>query len=573
MSLNTGSLFDAMVAAQPDTQAVVLPGRGANARGGYRRVSFGAAGRHCNRLARALHGDGVVRGQRVLVMVTPGFTFAPLIFALFKIGAVPVLIDPGMGWRNLVHAIRQVHPEVFIGIPKAHLLRWLAPSAFRSVQTSFSLGCGMPGARPLGRLAEGASPDPFRPADTDADETAAILFTTGSTGPAKGVVYTHRIFTTQVQLLREVYGLGPGDCDLPCFPLFALFSLALGATIVIPEIDFTRPAQVDPERIVRPILDREVTYSFGSPALWRRVAEYCFARRLRLPSLRQLFMAGAPVAPALHELLLRRVLPPGAQTHTPYGATECLPVATIAGTEVVADTAALHRSGRGICVGRAMPGLQVKILALRDAPIPAWDDALVQPPGEPGEIVVRGAVVTPAYAELPDATALAKIRQGDAFWHRMGDVGYIDAQGRLWFCGRKAHCVRTPQKTLFSVCCEAIFNQHPAVARSALVGIGDAAAEQQEPVIVIEPKPGCWPRFGRGRARLVAAILALGAANPMTSGIRRVLFYRRFPVDIRHNAKIRREELAAWATRRCGPAMAAEARAPTVAVGPPNPAP
>jgi acyl-CoA synthetase (AMP-forming)/AMP-acid ligase II len=390
-------------------------------------------------------------------------------------------------------------------------------------------------------------------AATAPDETAAILFTSGSTGPAKGVVYTHRIFDAQVRLLHEAYGIGPGDCDLPCFPLFGLFSTALGATAVIPHMDFTRPAKVAPRAIVEPIRRFHVTYSFGSPALWETVGAWCARRGERLPGLRRIFMSGAPAPAALHRLLLEQVLDPGAETHTPYGATESLPVADITGHEVLAETAARTAQGAGTCVGRPVPGIEVRILPITDGPLPAYPEGAELPPGEIGEIAVRGEVVTPAYYGLEEATALAKMRDAQGrLWHRIGDVGHLDAQGRLWFCGRKAHRVRTPHGPLFTITCEAIFRNHPDVHRAALVGVGDAAAAAQVPVMVIEPNPGRFPCTARRRAEFARQLLGLGAASPVTAGIRQIFFRKAFPVDIRHNAKIRREELALWAAARLG---------------------
>ena len=563
-SLNIAGRLAALAVAQPDACAVAAPCGGPGSQPRYRRITFAEAEARCSRMAHGLAGIGIDRGMRVLVMVRPGADFVPLIFALFKIGAVPVLIDPGMGWRNLVHAVRQVAPEAFIGIPPAHVLRFLAPRCFRSVRLNVVLGqsCGGLLGKSLAALADSAPAEPFPAAATAPDEMAAILFTTGSTGPAKGVVYTHRIFDAQVRLLHEVYGLGPGDTDLPCFPLFGLFSVALGATAVIPVMDFTRPARVHPENITGPILREGVTYSFGSPALWRTVGAHCAANGVKLPGLRKIFMAGAPVPAELHECLLKQVLAPAAETFTPYGATESLPVSAVTGSEVLAETAAQSRGGAGTCVGRPVPGVTARIMPVSDAGNSKFEIRNSEipdlPTGEIGEIVVTGEVVTPEYWGLPEATRRAKLRDAQGrLWHRMGDAGYRDAQGRLWFCGRVAHRVRTPQGTLFSVPCEAIFNQHPKVYRAALVGVREENAEGRRqkaevgnthrPVIVIEPKPGCFPKRRAEREGFVRELLALGRANPLTAGIADVLFHPAFPVDIRHNAKIRREDLAAWA--------------------------
>lgn len=539
---------------QPGRSAVLEPDGGFRSRTLYREYTFLELERRCNAFAWGLAGTGIRPGMRVLLMVKPGRDLFALTFALFKIGAIPVMIDPGMGWKGFFRAVAQVEPEGFIGIPAAHLLRLFHRQACRSIQVSITWGRRLFwGGQSLGELLaqaqrqHGGTPYPVSPQRPD--DPAAILFTSGSTGPAKGVVYTHGIFNAQVEILRREYGISGDDTDLPCFPLFGLFSMALGARVVIPKINFSFPAQADPRRIVEPIRRHRATYSFGSPALWSRVAAHCLEHKIQLPSLRRILVAGAPVPFRLHEQLLGGgILPAGAEIFTPYGATESLPVANMRGTEVLAETAAATREGRGICVGRPLPEIRLKVIRISDTPIPAWDPSLELPDGEIGEICVQGPVVTREYFRLPEATAAAKIQDGDGFWHRIGDVGYRDAQGRIWFCGRKGHRVETAAGPLFSVCCEAIPNQHPRVFRSALVGTGPMG--KQNPAIVIEPRPGDYPNGASQEESFRQEILGLLAASPLTREIKTVLFYRHFPVDIRHNAKINREQLAAWAAAR-----------------------
>jgi len=498
-----------------------------------------------DRYAWGMQALGVRPGMKALLMIRPCLEFYGLVFALFKAGAVPVMIDPGMGWKGFFRCVEQVEPEAFLGIPAAHLLRRLRPKTFSRVRVSITLGgrfgawCG---GVPVTALTGPAQPFPIY--EPEPDDLAAVLFTSGSTGPAKGVSYTHRIFATQVEILRREYGIRPGEIDLACFPLFSLFSVALGATAAIPDMDPTRPAFVDPQRIVEPIINLGVTYSFGSPTLWERVAQACVKQKITLPGVRRVIMAGSPVPGRVHDLLLNHVLEPGAETFTPYGATECLPVANFRGSEMLAETWAATRQGKGMCVGRPLEDNEVRIIAVTEDAIPTWRDDLTLPVGQIGEICVKGPVVTREYYGRPDATAAAKIADGEAVWHRVGDLGYLDDVGRLWFCGRKAHRVETAAGVLYSVCCEAIFNEAPGVRRSALVGIGPRP--RQTPAIVIEPEPGKYDELSANPARLQA----VAAANPLTANIQKVLFHRQFPVDVRHNAKINREALAAWAAKQ-----------------------
>lgn len=537
-----------MAARLPEKRAVVFPyARDSAGRVAYTHVTFSQLDALSDAYARGLSAYGIGRGVKTLCMARPSIDFFALVFALFKAGAVPVLIDPGMGVRRLLHCIASAAPEAMVGISLAHLMRVLRPSFFKSITRNVTIG-----RRWLwggARLCDLAQPgEAFSVADTRADELAAILFTTGSTGPAKGVEYEHGMFAAQCELIAKTYGVDENDIDLPTFPLFALFSVGLGMTAVIPEMDPTRPADVNPERIVEAVRNQGCTFSFGSPALWGKVSRYCVENRIQLPSLRRVLMAGAPVPPEVHERLLNHVLPEGAQTHTPYGATESLPACNMCGSEVLADTAAKTRQGKGFCVGRPVPGVEVEIIRLSDEAIAQWAPELVLPAGQIGEITVKGRNVTKRYYQRPEHTKLAKMQDGETIRHRIGDLGYQDELGRIWFCGRKAHRVETAGKILYSVCSEAIFNRHPQVRRSALVGIG--ARPQQRPVIVIELHNSDTPAAEREALR--AELLAAAAGDPLTVDIRDLLFHPAFPVDIRHNAKINREELSLWATRELG---------------------
>ena len=244
---------------------------------------------------------------------------------------------------------------------------------------------------------------------------------------------------------------------------------------------------------------------------------------------------------------------PDADLFTPYGATESLPVASIGAGEVLQKTAERTRQGGGTCVGRRFEGVDVRIIEITEGPIANLSDARELPPNEIGEIIVRGPSVTREYYQRPEATALAKIGDGDTFWHRIGDVGYLDDEGLLWFCGRKAHIVETEKGRMFSVRCEAIFNEHPDVYRSALVGLGERP--HQTPVVVVEPEAAFQQQFGdneQRRQQLKQELLELGAASPLTAQIRDVRLHPAFPVDTRHNVKINREALADWVKKNRG---------------------
>ncbi|MEN8233128.1 MAG: fatty acid CoA ligase family protein, partial [Thermodesulfobacteriota bacterium] len=390
---------------------------------GYRSWTFKEMDSMTNWFARSLSDLGVTQGDRVILMVRPSVEFITLTFALFKIGAVIILIDPGMGYKNLLKCIGKVKPDIFIGICKAHFFKLLFPNPFKTVRASVCIGrsFGLFGHTLSAAAAErsenyGTS---FPTVQLHKDDPAAILFTTGSTGPPKGVRYEHGIFQAQLKLIRDYYRIGPDDIDQPAFPLFALFSTALGACSVIPEMDAAKPAQVDPAKFVKTIRNNNVTYSFGSPAIWNVVSNYCRKQKITLPSVKKILMAGAPVPGDLLQRTLS-VLPADAEIHTPYGATESLPIASITAKEILAETWNETRKGKGVCVGRVLPSIEIKIIKTSDEPIDQWHESMQLPTCKIGEIIVRGPVVTRFYDNNDKENRLAKIKDEDAFWHRMG---------------------------------------------------------------------------------------------------------------------------------------------------------
>lgn len=545
----------------PFRPAIVFPaGRDKKGRARFTQLSFQQLDQACDRYAHGLHTYGIRQGDRTLMMVRPGPEFIALVFALLKIGAVPVMIDPGMGIKPFLQCVKETEPVHFIGLAAAHVLRRLFSKSFKTVRRSVMVGEKWIApivawdSAPLEQM-RSERDDPFPVAATTAEDEAAIAFTSGSTGIPKGVVFTHGMFQAQIDLLHNEMGYTDGDVDLPGLYIFALYNPALGVTTIIPDMDPSKTAELNPAYLVEAIQTHGVTVSFGSPTVWKIVGTYCQENGIKLPSLKRILMAGAPVHPSLIRAYAGGtpddILPNG-DIYTPFGATEALPITMISGKEILQETAALSEQGWGMCVGRPTTGNTIRIISISDDPIPAWDDSLVLPDGEVGEIVVKGPVVTRTYLNRPQKTAEAKIREGNGdtveIWHRMGDLGYLDDKGRLWFCGRKAHRIETAEGLMLPVPCEAIFNLHPDVYRTALVGVGKRG--QQEPVLVVEPQAGNMPRTAEDKQKLIAELLKLGAAHEQTKRIQIVLFHPAFPVDVRHNAKIQREKLAPWAEKK-----------------------
>jgi acyl-CoA synthetase (AMP-forming)/AMP-acid ligase II len=547
-TVNVAARLIATAQKMPEAVAVVQPlGYDRQGKRQYRHVTFRELDARSNRIARGLRAMGVVPGTRLALLVPPSVEFVALVFGLFKAGAVSILIDPGMGRRNLIRCLSEAEPEGFVAIPLAHAIRTLLRGRFPLARLNVTVGRRwFWGGPTLGELL--GQPDcESQLAATAEDDPAAIIFTTGSTGAPKGVLYRHGAFDAQVDEIRDFYGIQPGEIDLSCFPLFGLFNGAMGVTAVIPDMDPSRPAKVDPRKIIEAVRDWQVTQSFGSPAIWNRVGQYCQDHGERLPTLRRVLSAGAPVPAHVLERMKGCIHPEG-EVHTPYGATESLPVASIAAAEVLGETIAKTRDGGGVCVGRKFPGIDWKVIRIVDGPIATLSEAEALPDGEIGELIVHGRVVTRRYVTRTETNALAKVADGAEVWHRMGDVGYFDAQGRFWFCGRMAHRVLTARGPLYTIPCEAIVNQHPAIFRSALVGVGEPG--RQRPVLIVEPWKGQMPPDAQAQGVLLAEVRQLAKRHPLTAAIDDFLLHSAFPVDIRHNAKIFREKLAVWAANQ-----------------------
>ena len=530
---------------KPYKRAIVIPaGRDKAGRVAYSHLTFKQLEDETNRYARGLSKIGIKEGTKVVMMIKPSHEFFITWFSLQKIGAVIVMIDPGMGMKNLKKCLAEAAPEAFIGITAANAARVILRWGTSTIKTVVTLGKRLFwGGYNLEDLRD-EDDSPFEINQLPFDQMGAIMFTSGSTGISKGAVYSHGILTSQVNFIQEMYNFGPEDVDVATFPLFALFDVCLGMTTVVPDMDATKPAQADPVKILEAINDNGATSMFGSPALVDTLSRYGAAYNIKMPSINKILSCGAP---ARNDILNRvhKMLVGDAQVYTPYGATESLPVASIGSKAILVETAEETANGGGTCVGTPIGHVDVKIIKITDEPIESWENVEFCDTNEIGEITVKGPIVTKKYYKRDESTKLAKIKEGDQIWHRMGDVGRIDEKGRLWFCGRKTHRVEAENEVFFTIPCERIFNQHKRVFRTALAGVGPKG--QQTPVICVELEAN---DSGENISGLLSELKEMGAKFEHTKNIKHFLIHSGFPVDIRHNAKIGREKLSEWATQQ-----------------------
>ncbi len=550
---NVASHLSYMAVTQPQQMAIACAVSGNWFRTtSFTELSFKQIDDWSHDIARGLIQAGIGKGTRVALLVPPGPEFYAVVFALMKAGAIMICIDPGIGLRALGRCINHAQPRAIVGSRKAHmacrLFAWGRNSNRLNIHIA-SVPLILPGERQPNRslhsIAEAGKREDTIPLPViNADDPAAILFTSGSTGSPKGVIYTHATFQAQIRMLRECYDISPGEVDLSTFPLFALFAPALQMSAVIPKMDFTHPARVRPRNIIQAINRYGVTSLFGSPALLRRLGRWNRHHPHTLPSLRRIISAGAPVQAAVLADLVP-MLDPEARIHTPYGATEILPVTTIASDEILTETAAQTALGKGICVGCPVAEVQVGILEIGVEDITNGDPVWLKT-GTVGEIVANGPNLSLGYDGLEEAQRRARFSDSRGHnWHRMGDTGYIDDQGRLWFCGRVAHCVIAGDRTYYPIPCEGVFNEHPQVYRSALIRLETSGDIRPGLCVELEARVSA-----DSRQQIQAELLEMGSRFEHTREIREVFFYPAFPVDIRHNAKIDRERLGRWAGTR-----------------------
>lgn len=502
------------------------------------------------RTAEGLKALGIGQGTRVNLMVTPGAQLTTLIYACLSIGAIIVVADTGLGAKGLTRALKGARPEFIIGINKALVaarsLGW--PGERIAVEN-----LPAPARKALGVI---ASVDDFPavtgelPLELDPDADAAILYTSGSTGPAKGVVYTQRQLAGMRDAIQNTYDLKAGTGLVAGFAPFALLGPALGATSVTPAMDVTSPKTLTAAALASAAQAIDATCIFASPAALMNVVATASGLT---PELAQalgkvdtLLSAGAPLSIPL--LTAVSSLVPRASVHTPYGMTEALPITDVDFATIKqaaedgagsANQPAMLGAGNGVCVGSPVHGAQVSIAPL-DTNGRVLDE-LTNEPGITGEIVVAAPHVKDRYDTLYVTEQLSTSTPG---WHHTGDVGHFDAAGRLWVEGRLAHILVTASGVVTPVGLELAAELLPAVRRAAITGVGEPGVTV--PVAVVETDPVA-KKDGRAASWLVAQVREKVKEETGVE-LAAVLTVREHPTDIRHNSKIDRELLGSWAS-------------------------
>jgi acyl-CoA synthetase (AMP-forming)/AMP-acid ligase II len=476
----------------------------------HQTLTFAELEQSSTRVAASLYERGLVPGDAVLLLLPMSADLYIALLGVLRAGLSAMFVDPSAGTSRLNDACRLHPPAAFIGIPKAHLLRLLSRE-IRAIPKKFTLR----------RLLAGAPVD-GPPVPREPGDPALLTFTSGSTGQAKAALRTHGFLLAQYEVLRGNIALEAEEVDLTTLPVFLLANLAAGVTSVIPSVDLRRPGLADPAALAAAIRDHRVTRTAASPALLERLADHCLARKQTLPTLRKIFTGGAPVFPRLLEKL--QSIAPGARLTAVYGSTEAEPIAHVDWDQISPGDLTRMRSGDGLLTGHPVAEIETRVIdnawGMPLASLtPEELDRATLPPGRHGEIIVTGAHVLRGYLD-GRGDGETKIHVEGSVWHRTGDAGYFDPDGRLWLLGRCGSEITDRHGTLHPFSVECAASRFPAVHRSALF------AKNGRRILALEAAPGTELPLDELREALAWAHISTFQAVDT------------IPVDPRHNAKI-----------------------------------
>ncbi len=521
----------------------------APAKDGHAVITFGELLRRSARLAGELVALGVGRGDRVVMMVPVSIDLYVVVAGLLRLGAVPVLLDPWMGLERMADCIRRTEPRLFVGIPVAHALFVWRPG-LRGLPRVLVGGSAWMGRHRLEAMVAGDGPV-AEVADLGDDAPALITFTGGSTGRPKGVFRTHGLLGAQHVGTQGCMGMEPGEVHMQAFPNMVMSNIAAGVTSVIPAFKQGHAAEVDPAALLAQVDELGVAGMCGPPALYARLARHCRETEHRMETVRRVLLGGSAVGFDLLDAV-DEVTRPGAAVVL-YGSSEAEPLATLEGVEARVEAREALARGAGLCMGRPSTHLPMTLRVI--PPDLEWEggsdadlDEVLLRPGETGELVVSGPHVSREYFGDPEAEAALKIVTDEGtLWHRLGDLGHLDADGRVFLVGRTNDAVEVADGRVHPLAVEPVLDALPDVVRSGVVGVPTAEGTQ----LVVAFQPSVEGDGPQAAARREAGLRQ--ACEPLGVVPDHVLEVASVPVDRRHNGKIERDELVEQCWRRLHP--------------------
>jgi olefin beta-lactone synthetase len=525
MRVNLAYLLKEQAAVRPHATALLDGSSGA-----LQRVTFAQLERGTGQAAALLRQQGLAAGDRVLLFHPMAAELYVALGALFRLGLTALFVDPSAGREHIDRCCRLARPAAMLATPKAHLLR-LASDELQQIHVKFASGVGAPGAVRWARR-QGMEPDAAI-AECTPQTPGLATFTSGSTGLPKMAVRSHGFLRAQHDALEETLGLGEDDIVLSTLPVFVLSHVASGACTLIPNVDVRHPGRVKAGPLVRQIAQERVNCIEGSPALFERIVRRCTEDVTRLPGVRKVFAGGAPVFPGLMQRL-QEVMPHAAITAV-YGSTEAEPIAHVTLDEIGEEDIRAMTGGAGLLAGRVVSAAQVRIIpdrwgqSIGPFEDTAFDEQCLDA-GKPGEIVVSGPHVLRGYWQ-GQGDVETKFRVDDTVWHRTGDAGYFDGQGRLWLLGRCVAKIEDEGGALYPFAVECAAHWHARVKYAAFVAHNGRRLLALELYDTVRGNPVQDGSAGRNVAQALRNELAWAR-------VEEVRILHRMPVDKRHNAKV-----------------------------------
>ncbi len=522
-TINFAAYLRHAVSQAPEQRAILAAHRGLSGDTQWVTSSLQQVDEQSDALARGFLAAGWARGQRVIVLSEPTVDALTSVVALMKIGAVPVVIEPGRSREDVAACAQQALASVVIASTSGLAKRFLARGPFKNTKTTVLAGLDfplpLPGLKSLASFrVTGADRVPL--AATRPAEPGLVLFSTGGAGASRVVVLDHGALIGQAESVRRSLGLNAGEVVLCDDLLLALLLIVTGRTVVMPGLRGVAPRTID--RLLAAVDRNAVTTVIGAPPQWRAAAEACTRAGRMLPNVRQVILTGGTTSLATHAAV-QAVLPAG-ECRAVYAMTEAFPIAMLNARDALGEARGVTERGGGLCLGRVVPGVDIAVLDF------GVGGGTPVEPGELGEICVKGARVA-----LTEARAAGP-------WTRTGDIGWMDRQGRLWLVGSVRRSAHTRFGPIYNFAGEALFELHPRVQRAVLVPLGQPG--QQEAVLVVDAGPGGTPKDDVARVDLERELLHAAEAHQVTRGIRRVVFRKNIPFDARLGAQASARELA-----------------------------